>query len=189
MRCLLIIFLLISPTILGESFIENIDLYLYIEKPTTIIYNDGLNEYRLILGKWESNNIDTLPDIRGYRGRYQFCKSTAEGLGVSYDSLHIKKWSDIALDKLMKENWYLLGSYYTYKNKKWSKTKDYHNYVGKTIAGIKITKAGMLAAAHLKGWTYVKIFLDSNGELDGWDGNKMHVSTYLKIMENVKLNT
>lgn len=187
MRWLLILFLLISPSTIGESLNTNADLYIYIKEAVPIRHFEALELYKMILGKWESNNIDTITNYSGHKGRYQFCKATAESLGVSYDSLYIKKWSDIALVRLMRENWTLLGSHTTYKKGKLVKSKNYHKYVGKVVGNIRITEAGLLAAAHLKGWSYVTIFLDSNGTLDGRDGNGMHVSTYIEMMKDVYL--
>ena len=193
MKWLIIILMMVSPKLLGETHVKMVDLYLYIVKPIPIIRYSGFGLYKQILGQAESGNCDTLTNGGGHRGRYQFSRKTIEGLGMCYDSLVFKEYSDKALSKLMVDNWRLLGSHWEYakdKDKKsyLRKSKNYHKYVGNIIAGIKITKAGMLAAAHLKGWTYVKIFIDSGGALDGWDGNDMHVSSYFKMMENVKLD-
>ena len=83
--------------------------------------------------------------------------------------------SDIALERFTGNNWYLL--------------RDYHHYQGKIINGIKITKAGMLAGAHLKGWSFVRLFLISNGLIDGRDSNGVPVSSYIRKFQDINLTT
>jgi hypothetical protein len=56
----------------------------------------------------------------------------------------------------------------------------YMNYIGDTINGIKITKAGLLAGMHLGGIGAVKLFLLSNGIEDEDDSNRTHISDYIK---------
>ena len=56
-------------------------------------------------------------------------------------------------------------------------------YIGCTINGVKITKSGLLAAAHLSGAGNVKSFL--NGGIDDFkDGNGTKLTTYLKEFSN-----
>jgi len=71
-----------------------------------------------------------------------------------------------ALESLIKVNNYLL--------------RDYEHYIGKTIAGVTVTKSGMIAAAHLGGANSVKKFLKSGGHLDRKDALGTAVSNYMK---------
>jgi len=71
-----------------------------------------------------------------------------------------------ALFKYMKKNEYYL--------------RNFKDYIDKDINGIKITKSGMLAAAHLVGQGMVKRFLRSGGKVDPTDGLGTKCSTYLK---------
>ena len=140
-----------------------------------LLAKDEVEKYRNVMGCLESGNIDNICGGAGnhYRGRYQFGKDAANFVGVPFDSLFVKKWSDIALDRLMRANWELL--------------RNYHKYVGKTINGIKITKAGMLAGAHLKGWTWVITYLESNGAIIGCDSNGTSIELYFKSFEHINL--
>lgn len=56
--------------------------------------------------------------------------------------------------------------------------KDYHQYVGKEIGGIKLTQAGMIAAGHL-GAKNLKKFINSNGAINKSDGLGTKISEYL----------
>ena len=48
---------------------------------------------------------------------------------------------------------------------KWVLRRDIKRFVGKTIAGVKVTESGILAAAHLGGPGNVKKFLRSYGRI------------------------
>lgn len=135
------------------------------------------SKYKDLLGYLESGNQILIQGGAGnkYRSIYQFCKATSEYVGVPYDSLFSLKWSDLALDRFTGNNWYLL--------------RDCHKYQGKVIKGIKITKAGMLAGAHLKGWSFVRLFLISKGMIDGRDFNGVPVSSYIRRFQHIELTT
>lgn len=133
----------------------------------------GLNEYKTILAQMESNHDDNAIGLNYYKGKYQIGKQAAKDINVPYDSLFIPYWSDTAVVRLMRVNWnYLEG---------------YQKRVGSTIKGVKVTQAGLLAGCHLKGHIWVKMWLKSNGEIDGQDANGVPVSFYIRMMENVNL--
>jgi hypothetical protein len=67
-----------------------------------------------------------------------------------------------------------------YHQKIWSYIKAYRKYEGQDKGGITLTKSGMLAAGHLVGHGGLKTFIDSNGQKDPVDGNKVPCSEYLK---------
>lgn len=54
-------------------------------------------------------------------------------------------------------------------------------YEGKTIKGVKITRSGMIAMAHLGGKGGMLKFLKSDGEFDPADSNKTSLSKYARI--------
>ena len=58
--------------------------------------------------------------------------------------------------------------------------KDYKKYEGSEIDGIILTKAAMVSCAHLGGQLRMKEFIDTNGRLDGEDGNHVPCSKYMK---------
>lgn len=163
-RTILILFLLL-PLITKEGGVRYDVFYNF----NTI----GLNQFKSILAFKESSNNPLAVGRNHYRGLYSFGISAAKDVNVSYDSLFIPKWSDTALVRYMRLNWKYL--------------KGYHHYEGRTINNIKVTKAGMLAGAHLKGHIWVKKWLKSNGRINGKDLNGTSVKDYVKLMENVEL--
>jgi hypothetical protein len=60
-------------------------------------------------------------------------------------------------------------------------------YEGKTISGIKITKSGILSAAHLAGPQGVKNFFNSHGTENPTDMNNTSVKTYLKLFSQYNI--
>ena len=68
-----------------------------------------------------------------------------------------------------------------YSKKQWSYIeKIAKEYEGKTINGIKLTRSGMLAAAHLVGPGGLKKYIRSGGKNIPKDGNDTSIETYLK---------
>jgi len=57
-------------------------------------------------------------------------------------------------------------------------------FVGQTIGGVKITKAGILAGAHLGGAQSVKRYLYSNGKYNRKDANMTSVKDYMRMFEH-----
>jgi len=109
-------------------------------------------------------------------GAFQFGRSALKSTGYS----HVNKrkfrknqeiWPAIdqfdAVYKLINRNALLLNYYIA-------------TYNGKTIIGIKITAAGILAGAHLGGHSSVKKFLKSNGKINKKDANGTTIGMYLK---------
>ena len=66
---------------------------------------------------------------------------------------------DMAIIRYMQLTWLHI------ENEGWNK------YIGKTMAGVKITELGLIAACHLVGRDNVKTFLTSNGKVIPTDGN------------------
>src|SRR5690606_22140105 len=62
---------------------------------------------------------------------------------------------------------------------KWILRKDIERYSGKTMAGVKITESGILAAAHLAGPGSVKKFLRSGGAQGFSDAFGTSIKYYL----------
>lgn len=105
----------------------------------------------------------------GYMGKYQFSKHTLELMGF-------KDLSNFLEDSHQQEK-----AFYAYTSyNKWVLRNDIKRYVGKTIAGVKITESGILAAAHLAGPGNVKKFLRSSGSADFSDANGATVRYYMK---------
>lgn len=174
MRTILIAILLLLPLITKEGGSNSDGVF------NDYLYS-GFNQFKSIMSFRESSNNPKSEARKYYRGLYHIGKSAAKDIKVPFDSLFIPKWSDTALIRYMKYNWKLLS--------------DCQHYVGDTITGIVITKAGMLAGAHLKGHVYVRSFLRSGGritltnrrgkKLNGKDLNGVSVREYMILMQDV----
>src|SRR5699024_3767813 len=94
----------------------------------------------------------------GYLGKYQFGVSTLAMIGVHDSEAFLR-------DPQMQE-----AAFYAYTSRnKWVLQKDIDRFAGKTIAGVKITESGILAAAHLAGPGGVRKFLRSGGATSSRD--------------------
>jgi hypothetical protein len=93
------------------------------------------------VGHSESSNRYNVVNRLGYMGRYQFSYTTLKALGYNITRKEFLNNPDIqeeAMDRLLTENYKSLKKYID-------------KYDGKVVHGIRITKSGILAAAHLGG--------------------------------------
>lgn len=127
------------------------------------------------LGRSESGNNWLSVNSIGCFGEFQFAESTVHFLGYKHITLKRFKTDpgifprDMqrkVLESLIKVNLNLL--------------KDYEGYIGDTIRGVKITKAGMIAASHLGGAQSVRLFLASHGRINKDDIFGTRISDYLQ---------
>lgn len=135
----------------------------------------GLENFLNHLAYKESSNNPNVVNTLGYIGKYQFGRAALKEIG--YGSLRISEFrknpsifpeeaQDEAIVELLKINRKRLES-------------TIEKYEGKYIAGIKITEAGLLAAAHLAGASGVKRFLRTNGRYNPSDSYGTRLSDYL----------
>lgn len=135
----------------------------------------GLENFLNHLAYKESSNNPNVVNTLGYIGKYQFGRAALKEIG--YGSLRISEFrknpsifpeeaQDEAIIMLLKINRKRLES-------------TIEKYEGKYIAGIKITEAGLLAAAHLAGASGVKRFLRTNGRYNPSDSYGTRLSDYL----------
>ncbi len=117
----------------------------------------------------ESQGNYTVVNQYGYLGKYQFSASTLSIIGVYSTNSFIN-------DSKLQEEAFLA---HTSRNK-WILRRDIKRYVGKTIAGVKVTESGILAAAHLAGAGNVKKFLRSGGTMGFQDAFGTSIRHYLK---------
>ena len=150
--------------------------------------NDFLARLRVLEsrghGEYKAENF------AGYLGAYQMGKAALHDIGVYYEKSEAyvnnkknKEWKgifiadnkfgitsvddflnspekqDMAIIRYMQLTWLHI------ENEGWNK------YIGKTMAGVKITELGLIAACHLVGRDNVKTFLTSNGKVIPTDGN------------------
>jgi hypothetical protein len=127
------------------------------------------------LGQRESGNNWLCINRIGCFGEWQFAESTLRYLGFRKITLkQFKKNPDIfprelqvkALESLIKVNLsYLIN---------------YEHFIGDSIKGIVITKAGMIAASHLGGAGSLKMFLLTKGKVNHKDIFGTSIYDYLK---------
>ncbi|GAA0871616.1 peptidoglycan-binding protein LysM [Gangjinia marincola] len=130
---------------------------------------DGYLGFKEALGFQESGGDYFVINQFGYRGKYQFGRSTLNTLGL-YD---VREFLN---SPLLQEK----AFYANCARNKWVLRRDIKRFEGKWINGVKVTESGILAAAHLAGPGSVKGFLRSYGEKEFADGFGTTISYYLK---------
>ncbi len=123
-------------------------------------------QYQKRVESFWPNNFGTIET----RSDYNYFLTKFTNRGVKFWPEHKQ---DKAMKQLLKNNQEYLGNYID----KW---------VGKTKKGIKITKSGLLAGAHLLGTSNVKKFLDQG--LVTKDGNGTPITEYIKKFGGYNLN-
>jgi hypothetical protein len=105
----------------------------------------------------------------GYMGKYQFGVVTLRHFGVTdtVAFLNSVRLQERIFIKNVRYNNKMLKSYIK-------------KYEGKTIAGLKVTHSGIIAAAHLSGPGGVRKFLKSNGRKSNKDAYGSSVRSYMK---------
>ncbi len=135
------------------------------------------------LGAKESSNNWKTYNQYGYIGEWQLGKAALKDIGYNHITFQAFKNNPyifpraeqlIAVTKLIDLNTKKLEPYII-------------KYVGDTIKGIKITKSGILAGAHLGGPGGVIKFLDSNGSIDRKDALGTPLSHYFNTFNNYNL--
>ena len=134
------------------------------------------------LGFRESGNDWTCINSIGCFGEWQFSESTLRYLG--FRKITLRKFRanpEIfprevqleALKGLIKVNL--------------SSLKNYNHFIGDTIKGVQVTKAGMIAASHLGGAGSLIKFLNSGGKINKTDALGTSIHDYLRIFSNYEL--
>ncbi|WP_292890421.1 peptidoglycan-binding protein LysM [Nonlabens sp.] len=130
---------------------------------------DSFVSFKEALAFKESRGQHWRVNTLGYMGKYQFGKVTLAHFGVTdtIAFLHSVRLQERVFIQNLRYNNKSLQSYI-------------NQYEGKTIAGVKVTQSGMLAAAHLSGPGGVKKFLKSNGRISNKDAYGSSVRSYMK---------
>jgi hypothetical protein len=116
-----------------------------------------------------------------YIGKYQFGKLAFAEVGHRIEIRKFKKNPAIFPEYKQDELFLKLC-----KANKTYLDKEIEKYSGKKMKGIRITKAGILASAHLIGQKWVKRFLKSNGRIDKADGNGKKCSDYMREFQDIE---
>lgn len=139
--------------------------------------------FLLKLGKLESNNNWKIYNPYGYMGEWQLGEMALRTIGyeeITFNGFkenpesfprHLQKEAVI---KLMEYN----GAYID---------KHYAHYIGKYVNGVLISKAGLLAAAHLGGNGSLGKFLKSNGTVNKRDAYNTSIKDYLQQFSEIQL--
>lgn len=177
----------VNTMILRERAIEKkkqfllcqINEYTSYDENISFLKDDGVDYERYIevLGKAESNNNYKVVNQYGYIGKYQFGSRTLSQL-KKLGLLNYTNKNDFRDSEIMQE---AAMSSLTAHNLEILKNYKVDKYVGKEIGGIKITKEGLLAASHLRGPNAVRLYLNSNGNVNLTDANDTSVRDYMKM--------
>lgn len=138
-------------------------------------YNRELKRFVFHLRTKESSGNWTAINDIGCMGFYQFSHETLTFLGYGYITperfkadpcIFPPELQEKVLDALIKSNEIQLA--------------ELSDYIGKVINGIRITRAGLLAGAHLGGVMGVKLYLLSNGKVNRMDLYKTTIQDYIR---------
>lgn len=136
------------------------------------------NDFMKAIAFKESRNIIDTINVYGMLGKYQFSRTTLNGLGykVVSDSTFLSSESlqDEAMLELLKHNQKILR-------------KQIKKYNGLIVDSILVTESGLLAAAHLAGPSNVKKWLRTNGKKTRKDGFGTTIEDYIIKFANYKI--
>ena len=113
----------------------------------------------------------------GMMGRYQFSPQAIKAVGLRVTRqqfLRNRELQDTAMVRLMKHNEQEL-SYYIQR------------YTGRTVKGIRINRASILAGAHFAGANGVKAFLTNDSQTGTVDGFGTSLKKYMSYFSNFHL--
>lgn len=146
--------------------------------------NKELNGFIDQLGFDESRHDWLQINEIGAFGEFQFINSTLREIGYGHITLRKFKLNPYTFPKEMqREAVESLINYNSIIMWPWI-----DKYDGKVINGVKITKAGILAACHLGGPYSTILFLDSNGIINRRDIFKTTIGHYLFFYQTFNLN-
>lgn len=140
------------------------------------IYRENLKQFKAEIAMRESSNNWKEYNPYGYIGKFQFGQAALEMTGFGHVSfvdfmnnpaVFPESDQETAMDSLLRYHEHLLRPYI-------------EKFVGQYLQdSVKITRSGLLAAAHLAGPNNVKRFLKSNGKHNPSDQMGTHLSDYL----------
>lgn len=125
----------------------------------------------------ESDNTPTVINRFGMMGKYQFDPRTIKVLGFKVSNsqfLRNTELQDSVMVRYMRANNSLLD-------------RIIENYEGRKFKGIRITRSGVLAAAHLAGAGNVRKYFTDNDMNGRTDANGTSIRDYLQEFNKYKL--
>jgi len=157
-------------------------------------YRGNYEDFLRALGYRESSGRYNIENRYGYLGKYQMGEMALkdagyykgdstprindwigewtgkDGVWSKEDFLNNPQAQENAIREFHKKVW------------KYIKALGLDKYVGKTVAGIKITESGLIGGAHLVGVLNLKRFLHSNGQIIPKDGNGTPITHYIELL-------
>lgn len=132
------------------------------------------------LAEYESeNNPNAVSDSKTYIGKYQLGPLALEEVGMKVSTREFIKNPEIFPEEKQDEAFLK----YCLVNKEYLQ-REIDRYSGTNIKGIVITKAGILAAAHLVGFGPTRTYLRTHGRVDEADGKGRRCSFYIKKFQD-----
>ena len=128
------------------------------------------------LGFKESGNRYDVVNSYGYMGKYQFGKSTLEGLGYyisKEEFLNSPSIQEKAILDLLRHNRKILKNYII-------------KYNDSVVNNVYVTESGVLAAAHIAGPGNVKKFFEQGKDVK--DGYGTYMTTYMSYFAGYELD-
>ena len=128
------------------------------------------------LGFKESGNRYDVVNSYGYMGKYQFGKSTLEGLGYyisKEEFLNSPAIQEKAILDLLRHNRKILKDYII-------------KYNDSVVNNVYVTESGVLAAAHIAGPGNVKKFFEQGKDVK--DGYGTYMTTYMSYFAGYELD-
>jgi hypothetical protein len=129
------------------------------------------------VAKIESGGNYRVVNQYGMLGKYQFSPSTIRMLGFTHSKQEFLKNPHLQDTVMVK---------YIYVNQQ-ELEHLIERYEGKTVKGVKITRATILAGAHFAGSGGVRRFLTNPDDVGIIDGNGMKLPVYMSKFKNVHL--
>lgn len=170
-----------SKVDLAKFKTEDVEMCYHVPSEKEVaLYEEVNDRYQVFLSKSyiafkealafkESRGNYKIVNTLGYLGKYQFNKNTLKAFGI-------KNTDTFLNDTRLQEDAFLA---LTSRNK-WLLRNEIQRYVGKRIAGVKVTESGILAAAHLAGAGNVRKYLRSGGVNNFADAYGTTIRYYLK---------
>ena len=147
------------------------------------------------LGLYESGLNYKIANRYKYVGRYQFGKVALRDIG--YSDIKIKSITNSIYYNAENHYWEFDTKYFTryeqeraierfmYKNETLYLSREIKRYVGRRFNGVRVTKSGILAAAHLGGAGSVKRYFRTGGRSNPKDAFGTSLKDYMKRFESV----
>jgi hypothetical protein len=175
-----IIITLVSATLVFFTFKKyDINVQDSIHVPNRTVYSDSteIEKFLKHMAHRESNNTKYIINKFGMMGKYQFSPSTIRILGFKFT-----KQQFLSDDKVQDS---VMVAYMRANNRELRSIIE--KYDGKTVKGVKITRAGILAAAHLGGSGSVINYFRTSDLYGTTDANGTSVREYMQTFSKYNL--